>query len=239
MDELEPNKIHVKRAFITGFVALLPIILTVVVLYICWRTIQEISKPLGDLVTYIVALTTGIESSQLPQGLGTVVALALALLFVYVLGWSLAGLFGRRLMVWMETQFGKLPIVRYIYPHAKELSDFLFGRKKIKFNRVVAIEYPRKGIYTIGFATGDGIDSVSRRTGRRMIAVFVPTSPTPFTGWTVLVDENEVLPVDMTVDEAARFIVTCGVLVPGQEPIEELPTAAPLPAADREISPES
>ena len=239
MDELEHNKVHIRRAFITGFVALFPIVLTVFVLYLCWRTIEELSKPLGDLVRYTVSWTTGIESGKLPEGVGTLVALALAVLFVYVLGWSLAGLFGRQLMVWMETLFSKLPIVRYIYPHAKELSDFLFGRKKIRFNRVVAIEYPRKGIYTIGFATGDGIDGVSRRTGRRMIAVFVPTSPTPFTGWTVLVDENEVLPVDMTVDEAVRFIVTCGVLVPGDETIDELPSATPLPPVGGESASEN
>ena len=67
MDELKPNKVHLRRAFITGFVALFPIVLTVVVLYLCWRTIEEISKPLGDLFTYIVSLTTGIGRNALAR----------------------------------------------------------------------------------------------------------------------------------------------------------------------------
>ena len=84
----------------------------------------------------------------------------------------------------------------------------------------MAVEYPRQGAYAIGFATSDGIQSLSRRKGRKMIAVFVPTSPAPFTGWTVLVDEAEVLTLDMTVDEALRFTISCGVLVPGEMPQE-------------------
>ncbi len=85
----------------------------------------------------------------------------------------------------------------------------------MRFNRVVAVEYPRRGIFSLGFITSDGIKSVSRAKGRRVVAVFIPTSPTPLTGWTVLVDETEILDVDMTVDEAVRFVVSCGVLVPG------------------------
>jgi len=224
------KKLRPRRALLTGFVALFPIVLTGIVLYLCWTTIERFGKPLGVLVTNAVSWVTGTPAEELPKGLGTVAALALAVLFVYFLGWFLASVLGRRLMVWADGLLSRLPLVRYIYPHARQLSGFLFGERKLKFNRVVAIEYPRKGIYTIGFVTSDGIENLSRQDGRKMIAVFVPTSPTPFTGWTVLVNENEALPVDMTVDEALRFTVTCGVITPGQPLFDDTHIPA-LPAA--------
>ena len=223
--ELPPSqefgqKVTVRQAFITGLVALFPVVLTIFVLTLCWGVVQKLSTPLGNLITWLLSQTMGIEEGRSPvwlEGVGTMAALALGVLFVYLLGWSLAGVMGRRFIKWADTLFSRLPVVSYIYPHAKQLSDFLFGGRKLRFNRVVAIEYPRKGLYTIGFVTSDGITGLSRRSGRKLVAVFVPTSPTPFTGWTVLVDENEVLPVNMTVDESVRFAVTCGVITPGKE----------------------
>ena len=233
------EKLHFRRAFLTGFVALFPIMLTVLVLLFSWNMIERASKPLGVVVNFFLIKILGFE--QAPEGVGTIVAVILAVIFVYVLGRSLAGIFGRRLMVWADGLFSRMPVVSYIYPYAKQLSGFLFGERKGQFNRVVAIEYPRKGIYTIGFVTSDGIEALSRQKGRKHVAVFVATSPTPFTGWTVLVDEKDIIPVDMTVDEAVRFAVTCGVIAPGGEPSAELPTPRPpLPKSagkGKDISP--
>ena len=221
-----------KRALLTGFIALFPIVLTVLVLQICIDVIARVSKPLGALVNLLLVRVLGFEQAH--ENVGTFVAVILAAVFIYVLGRSLAGIFGRRFMGWADVLFSRLPVVSYIYPHAKHLSDFLFGKRKINFNRVVAIEYPRRGIYTIGFVTSEGIESLSRIKGRKYLAVFVPTSPTPFTGWTVLVEEREVLPVNMTVDEAMRFTLTCGVIAPGSTPPAELADLQSLPSGDAE-----
>ena len=222
------SKYHFRRAFITGLVALLPIVITLFVLKLVWdMAISRLSAPLGGVITHVVSWSTGVDYQAIPEWPGKLAALAFAVLFIYLLGRSLAGIFGKRFMFWCDNLFSRLPVLRFIYPHAKQLSDFLFGARKVRFNRVVAIEYPRKGIYTIGFVTSGGIDGISLHHGHRMLAVFVPTSPTPFTGWTVLVDEREVLPVNMTVDQAVRFAVTCGVIAPDGATTAELPAVRP------------
>jgi len=227
------KKVHFRQAFLTGFVALFPIVLTLFVLKLCWNVIMTVSGPLGDLLNY--AVTAATDFKGLPAWVGKVGALILALAAVYLIGLALASIVGRRIMGWLDAVIVRLPLVNYIYPHAKQLSQFIFGGGQVRFNRVVAVEYPRKGVYSMGFVTSDGIRSLSRRKGRRLIAVFVPTSPTPFTGWTVLVEEEEVLPLDMTVDEALRFTISCGVLVPGEMPREAGVIPGPIlpPAAGR------
>jgi uncharacterized membrane protein len=219
------RKVHFRRAFITGFIALFPLLLTLFVLRLLWQIIVGVSAPLGHLITWSVDHL--LVNTTVPDWTGIAAAIFLTVLSIYLMGLIIASLFGRKLLIWFERIVAKLPIVGYIYPHAKLLSDFLFGTSKVRFNRVVAIEYPRRGLFSLGFVTSNGIETMNRTRGKRSLAVFVPTSPTPLTGWTVLVDETEVLEVDMTVDEAVRFIVSCGVLVPG----EFLTTPAPPSAS--------
>jgi len=235
------KKVRARHALVTGFIALFPILLTVLLLYWCWGLIQTASTPVHALLQWIASKVAGPEMT-VPKALSTMVALFLAVAVVYVLGWSLAYLFGRRMMGWADRLFGKLPVVNYIYPHAKQLSDFLFGERKVKFSRVVAVEYPRKGLYSIGFVTSEGIDKLSQRAGRKMLSVFVPNSPAPVTGWTVLVSEDEMMPLDMSVDEAVRFIVTCGVIT-SQRNAEALGQDARAKllekSSDKDLSPDS
>lgn len=217
MADLSPRKpVTFKHAVITGLVALFPLVVTIVLLKVCWDLLEKFSQPVRDMVNGVVTRITGYPEPS--PWIGTLVSLILAVLVVYVLGVLIAGIIGRRLVAWTDHLFGRLPIVRYIYPHAKQLSDFLFGKRNVNFSRVVVVEYPRKGVYSMGFATSKGIEGVSRKLGRKMIAVFIPTSPTPFTGWTILVDESEVMYPDMSVDEAVRFAISCGVIIPGEEP---------------------
>ena len=228
MTKAEQSKVHFKRTLITGFVALFPMVLTIFVFYLCWNAIRRFGEP---LVIPFMSWIPGI-SDRGAEVLGTIATLILALLFVYILGWLLATMLGKRLGRLADRIFGNLPVVSYIYPHAKQLADFLFGKRKLKFDRVVAIEYPRKGMFTIGFATSDGIDAVSREKGRKFIAVFVPSSPAPLTGWTVLVDEDEVMNVEMNVDEAVRFTATCGIITPGSEQAKQLNLPPALPVSE-------
>jgi len=222
-----PDKKHghrTRRALLTGVVALFPLALTIVVLRIIWAFIlAPISEPLGRLIKKIVIQFTPLTQTQLPEWAdwaGTIAALGIAFIAVYFLGLLLATFIGRRLLRVWDRLLTRLPLISSIYPHAKQVANFLFGERKQRFNRVVAIEYPRKGVYSLGFATSTGPEDIGRHTGEEMVAVFVPTSPTPFTGWTVMVPENEVIDVDMTVDEAVRFTVSCGVIVPGEQPTE-------------------
>jgi len=227
MTDGKPHKHRGRRSLLTGFVALFPIALTFLVLQLLWKHIlKPISAPLGKLILKGIVALTPIESIEsLPRwagGVGMIVALALAVLAVYALGIIITTVVGRKLLRLGDYVLNRVPLINSIYPYAKQLSDYLFGESKIRFSRAVAIEYPRRGIYSLGFVTSHGPEYITEHTGREMLAVFVPTSPTPITGWVVTVPADEVIDLKMNVDQAIRFAVSCGVLVPGKPPLPEL-----------------
>ena len=94
------------------------------------------------------------------------------------------------------------------------MTDFFLIRKELSFNRVVALEYPRKGLWAIGLGTGQGLQVLGRNLKRDFLTVFVPSSPTPFTGYVITVPKEEVVEVDLTIEEALRFIISGGVITP-------------------------
>ncbi len=214
-----------RHTFIIGFIALLPLMLTLFVLSLAWQIVVKLSGPLGAAISWTVSKTTSFGTP--PEWAGTAAAVLLSLLGIYLMGLAIVNIFGSQLVLWTDALFSRLPVLRHIYPHAKQLSEFLFGARKLNFRRVVLIEYPRKGVWSLGFVTSGGIPAASRKMSMPLIAVFIPASPTPFTGWTVLTPESEVVAVEMTVDEAVRFFVSCGVIIPGQ-PAEPPPPAAKL-----------
>jgi uncharacterized membrane protein len=146
------------------------------------------------------------------------VGLALAIVAVYILGRSVGGYIGRRLLAAFELGMLSVPGIRSVYPALKQVVEFLFGseQKNLEFNRVVMIEYPRPGIWSMGLVTGDAAREVRAAVGDA-VTVFVPSSPTPFTGWTVTVPRDQVRELPITVDEALRYLVSAGVVVPGDK----------------------
>jgi uncharacterized membrane protein len=163
------------------------------------------------------------------------IGLIVAIVAVYVAGRLLGGFLGKRLYRHIERFITSLPVFKQVYPYVKQIVDFLFSDEKtLKFNRVVAVEYPRKGTWSVGFQTGAAIKKIDEHAGE-CVTVFIPSSPTPFTGYAVCLPREEVLQLPVTVEEALRFIVSGGVLVPGQN-TPELPNAAiPALAASTEL----
>jgi len=143
-------------------------------------------------------------------GFGVLVAL------VVVLGTGIvvANLLGRRLVAAWEYVVDQIPLVRTIYTVAKQVVETITSSSGESFRRVLLIEYPRKGIWTLVFQTGSGLGEIDAITGREMIAVFVPTTPNPTSGFVLLMPRDEVTELEMSVDEAMRMIVSVGVAVP-------------------------
>jgi uncharacterized membrane protein len=142
------------------------------------------------------------------------IGLVVAIVAVYITGHLLGGFFGRQIYRRIERLITTLPIFKQVYPYVKQIVDFLFSDDKaIKFNRVVLVEYPRKGIWSVGFQTGSSMRSIAAAAGEA-VTVFIPSSPTPFTGYAITVPRNEVMELPISVEEAVRFIVSGGVLVP-------------------------
>jgi uncharacterized membrane protein len=149
----------------------------------------------------------------LPQYIVVPIFLVIFILLLYVAGKLVTAPLGTLLWSVVEALIHRLPLVRKVYSSVKQVTDFMISEQEIRFNRVVAIEYPRKGIWSIGFVTGDGLRDVSDSAGQPVVSVLVPTSPMPATGFTVLVLKSEVVDLDLTLDQAIQYIVSCGVVV--------------------------
>ena len=136
------------------------------------------------------------------------------ILFLYLLGKLITARIGRFLYSYFERFVFRLPLVRNVYAAAKQVSDFFFGQRAVEFKRVVVLEYPRKGIWSLGFVTGEGFLDVQAAANEPVLSVLVPTSPAPMTGFTVLVRRSEVVDLNITIEQAIEYIISCGVVVP-------------------------
>lgn len=143
----------------------------------------------------------------------------LALVLVWVLGVFLASIFGRKLWQMLENTIVKIPVFKQIYPYVKQVTDYVFGERKLEFARVVSVPYPRKGIWSLGFVTGPAIEPLNELSedGKGCLTVFIPTSPTPLTGFVITVPKAEVIDLPLTIDQAFRYILSGGVITPDTE----------------------
>ena len=129
---------------------------------------------------------------------------------LYVLGKA----FTLGLTRFFEPAILRLPLVRSVYSSVKKVTDFAFVENTVQYRRVVAIEFPRRGIWTIGLVTGEGLRDIAGAANEPCVTVAVPGSPVPFTGNVVTVPKTEAYDLDMTIDEALQFFISCGVVVP-------------------------
>jgi uncharacterized membrane protein len=144
--------------------------------------------------------------------------LGVFILVCYLLGKVLAAGLGR--FVWVSTEqqiLNRLPIIRHVYSSAKQVTDFFLSEREIEYTRVVAVEYPRRGIWSLGFVTGESMLDIGSAANEPVVSVIIPNSPMPATGFTITVRRSEVIDLNVTVDQAVQFIVSCGVVVPPQQ----------------------
>jgi len=145
------------------------------------------------------------------------VFLSVFILVLYLAGKFLAIRFGRMFWNFIEQIIHRVPIIRNVYSSVKQVTDFIFSEHELEYTRVVAVEYPRKGIWSIGFVTGESMLDIGSAANEPVLAVLMPTSPMPVTGFTVTVRKSETIDLDITMDQAIQFIVSCGVVVPPQQ----------------------
>jgi uncharacterized membrane protein len=143
-------------------------------------------------------------------GLGLIVSI----LIVLATGVLAANIIGARLFAWWETLLARIPIVRSIYSSVKQVSDTLFASKGQSFRKVVLIEFPQRGQWTLGFVVGTPGATVERETAANAITVYVPTAPNPTSGYVLVVRPDEVKEVDISVDDALKFHLSLGVVPP-------------------------
>lgn len=149
------------------------------------------------------------------------IGIVVAILAVYIAGRLLGGFLGRRIYARLEALLTSIPLIKQVYPYVKQIVDFVISDDKpIRFNRVVLVEYPRKGIWSIGLVTGAPMTAVQDHIFGAVgpgVTVFIPSSPTPFTGYTITVPRDTVIELPISIDEALRFTISGGVLVPSHQ----------------------
>lgn len=138
----------------------------------------------------------------------------IAILLIYFAGLLLGNFFGRQIYMRLEALIARVPGFKQVYPHVKQVVELILGEKKMAFSKVVLVEYPSQGIWTLGFLTGDSLRDIDAPAGGSVVSVFIPTSPTPFTGFTINVLADKAIAVDVSIEEALRFVITAGVLTP-------------------------
>jgi uncharacterized membrane protein len=193
-----------RRYLVAGLLIWLPIVVTIFVL-----------KFLVGLMDGTLLLLPAAWRPEAVLGFGIPgLGLLLALVVLLVTGISVTNLVGRQLVTWWEELMQRIPFVRSIYSGAKTFTETVFTGKGQAFKRVLLVEYPRKGIWTLGFQSGDEVAEVAHRAGKRLICVFVPTTPNPTSGFIIMVPVEDVMPLDMSVDDAMRLVFTLGVVAP-------------------------
>jgi uncharacterized membrane protein len=136
------------------------------------------------------------------------------LLVLYLVGKFLAAGFGRFFWKQLERIIHHVPLVRTVYDSVKQVTDFLFTDTDMEYTRVVAIEYPRDGMWTLCFVTGEGMWDLRGVSSEPLLTVFIPTSPLPFQGFPLTVKKSDVIDLNISIDQAIQFIVSCGVAIP-------------------------
>lgn len=143
-------------------------------------------------------------------GLGLIFALAI----IFLTGVLATNFFGRRLVQLWDAFINRLPLIRTIYSSVKQVMDTVFSPSSNSFRRVLLVEYPRRGLWSIAFQTADCCEAVEAYTQQPMISIFVPTTPNPTSGFFMMLPKDEIVVLDMSVDQALRMIISLGVVQP-------------------------
>jgi uncharacterized membrane protein len=193
---------RIRQYFLTGLVVLLPAVATV---YVFWLLFHKIDGILGPSIHKY----TGHHL----YGVGFVAVI----LIVFLLGVLASNYIGRRLFRAGDIAFMHLPMVNRLYDAAKQISEVVFSQKATVFRRVVLVEFPQAGSYSIAFVTAEADNSLDVAGGAEAgpyLHVFVPTPPNPTAGFLLIVPENRTIPLDMPMDDALKFVLSGGALVP-------------------------
>ncbi|HTT13747.1 MAG TPA: DUF502 domain-containing protein [Burkholderiaceae bacterium] len=152
--------------------------------------------------------------------------LLLSAVVVVATGMLARNFIGRQLVLWWENLLSRIPIVRSIYSSVKQVSDTMLSPKGNAFRQAVLVEFPQRGQWAIGLVVGTPGPVLTRDVGTDMLSVFVPTAPNPTSGYTILVPRGEVKELDITVDDALKFVISLGVVTPSESRVRSARPAA-------------
>ena len=193
-----------KKYFITGLLVLVPLVITFWVLSTLIHTMDQSLLLLPEAWR-----PKNLIGFNVP-GLGAL----LTLVIIFVTGLVATNIFGRQLIILWESLLSRVPFVKTIYSSVKQVSDTLFSDSGNAFRKALLIEYPRKGSWTIAFLTGKPGGDVSNHLHGDYLSVYVPTTPNPTSGFFLMLPKADTIELDMSVDEALKYIISMGTVAP-------------------------
>jgi uncharacterized membrane protein len=222
-----------RQFFLRGIATLLPTLITLWLLVWAWNFLWESLGRhliLGIKWTWAWSASTGLVRSGPGEQFWSednvwihVTGVLLAVLLVYIVGVVVGNFIGRTAWRLLETGLMRAPLVRAIYPAVKQVTDFVLASRRTPFtaSNVVAVQPHESGIWSIGLVTGRGPKPLAEMAGEEMVTVFIPSTPTAFTGYVLVVPRGKVVELPLTVEEAMRMLVSGGVIVP-EAKVQEL-----------------
>jgi uncharacterized membrane protein len=196
----------IRKYFLTGMIVLLPIILTIYLLFFFFNTVD-------NLLSGFLRITLGYTI----PGLGII----LTILVVILVGMFATNVIGNKFIVFIQVFLNRIPLVKSIYVAMKQIIDAFSTNKNNIFQRVVLLEYPRKGLFVIGFITGECSREIQEKTKEEVINVFVPTTPNPASGKLLLVPKKDIILLEMSVEDGLKLIISGGIVVPKPKGVDK------------------
>ncbi len=211
-----------RASFLTGLVVIAPIGLT---LWLIWTITGWIDGWVLPFVPSQWKLDHYIGTNL--RGVGVVIFL----LFTIVVGWLAKGIIGRSLLAWGEGIVDRMPVVRSIYNGLKQITETVFAQTETSFDKACLLEYPRKGIWAIGFVSTTTKGELNRRIPRddAILSVFLPTTPNPTSGFLLFVPAADLILLEMSVEDAAKLVISAGLVYPNAKDPTVPPAKAPPP----------
>lgn len=203
-----PHKSLIRRYLISGLLAWVPLGVTIFVITFFGKYLSGLVDLLPDRwqPSHLIGFTI--------PGLSTIIGLIVVLLILFITGFIASNFFGRYLLGLGDDLLERIPLVRSIYTTVKQISDTMFSNKGKAFRKVVLIRYPQRDTWSLAFLTSDSLGEIEVKAPSRLISVFIPTTPNPTSGFLILVPQEDVIELEMSVDEAFKMIVSLGVIVP-------------------------
>ena len=196
---------RIRSWFFTGILVMTPLILTI---YVVWAFITFVDNLVVPMVPYYYR-----PSTYLPfpiPGLGLIIVF----IFTTLVGILATGLFGRTLIRLWENILSRMPVVRSVYSAIKQILETVMATQSDAFRQAVLVEYPRKDIWAIGFVTGSTKGEVGENVDKKMVNVFMPTTPNPTSGFLLFFPEKDLIFLKMSVEDALKLVVSGGMVIP-------------------------
>jgi uncharacterized membrane protein len=203
-----------RASFFTGLLIVLPGVITLAVVKWFFGTVSSFTDILLFFLPHFLDPKTIFLNGQSGPMFWywSLLALLVGIAIVSIVGGMTRYYIGKRLIAWADGVMLRVPVLNKIYGTIKQVDEAFTSGKKSSFKTVVLVEYPREGIYSVGFITSEQADEVEQKTGKKCVCIFVPTTPIPTGGFLIIVPEEKVIKLDMSVADGFKYIISLGAL---------------------------